>query len=370
MKPLVSDTAMVMAAGLGTRMRPLTDAQPKPMVPVAGKPLIDHALDRLAEAGIARAVVNVHHFAEAVEAHIGRRSLPRVTISDERALLLETGGGMVKAQDLLPDPFFCVNSDNVWVDGPKNAFRELSDAWDPARMDALLLLVAHPGARNFIGKGDFHMDGRGRLTRRRSGRIAPFVFTGIQLVSKRLLRNAPDGPFSTNLLWDRAIEEMRLFGAAFTGQWFEVGNPAAIAPTEAALAGARGNLPRARCGGVSEDASSRATHDKRTPSLLDCRPPRIRRRARGGPGAALFRARARPGPVDPAASEQARGAHPDRGLHPALGHGVADAADGGDWRSRSRRDARSFARSARRGRGYPAGGRPDLSLAARCRPGR
>jgi len=238
MKPLASDTAMVMAAGLGTRMRPLTERLPKPMVPVAGKPLIDHALDRLAEAGIARAVVNVHHFPEAVEAHLADRTLPTVTISDERALLLETGGGMVRAQDLLPDPFFCVNSDNVWLDGPKDAFHELSDAWDPARMDALLLLVAHTGARNFAGKGDFHMGGNGRLTRRRSGRIAPFVFTGIQLVAKRLLRDAPQGPFSTNLLWDRAIEERRLFGTAFTGQWFEVGNPAAIAPTEAALAGA------------------------------------------------------------------------------------------------------------------------------------
>jgi len=238
MKPLVSDSAMVMAAGLGTRMRPLTDTLPKPMVHVAGKPLIDHALDRLAEAGVARAVVNVHHFPEAVEAHLEHRTLPRVTISDERAVLLETGGGMVKAQGLLPDPFFCVNSDNVWLDGPKDAFRELSDAWDIARMDALLLLVAHTGARNFAGKGDFHMDGHGRLTRRRSGRIAPFVFTGIQLVSKRLLRDAPEGPFSTNLLWDRAIEEGRLYGTAFTGQWFEVGHPGAIAPTEAALAGA------------------------------------------------------------------------------------------------------------------------------------
>lgn len=238
MKPLVSDSAMVMAAGLGTRMRPLTETLPKPMVRVAGKPLIDHALDRLAEAGIARAVVNVHHFPEAVEAHVRERTVPSVTVSDERALLLETGGGMVKAQDLLPDPFFVVNSDNVWLDGPKDAFRELSDAWDPARMDALLLLVAHTGARNFAGKGDFHMDGRGRLSRRRSGRIAPFVYTGIQLVSKRLLRDAPEGPFSTNVLWDRAIEEGRLYGAAFTGQWFEVGNPGAIAPTEAALAGA------------------------------------------------------------------------------------------------------------------------------------
>ena len=237
MKPLVSDAAMVMAAGLGRRMLPLTEALPKPMVPVAGKPLIDHALDRLAEAGIARAVVNVHYLPEAVEAHLAQRSAPAVTISDERALLLETGGGLVKAQRLLPDPFFCVNSDNVWLDGPKNAFRELSDVWNPRWMDALLLLSRHTSACNFRGKGDFHMDGNGRLSRRRSGRIAPFIFTGIQLVSKRLLRDAPEGPFSTNLLWDRAIEEGRLFGVVFTGQWFEVGSPEAIRPTEAALAG-------------------------------------------------------------------------------------------------------------------------------------
>ena len=238
MSELASDTAMVLAAGLGKRMRPLTASQPKPLVRVAGKPLIDHALDRLAEAGVAKAVVNVHYLADALEAHVTARPVPVVTVSDERETLLETGGGLVKAQGLLPDPFFCVNSDNVWIDGPKDAFRELSDVWDPARMDALLLLVAHTGARNFAGKGDFHMDGRGRLSRRRSGRIAPFVFTGIQLVAKRLLRDAPQGPFSTNVLWDRAIGEGRLYGAAFTGQWFEVGNPEAIAPTEAALAGA------------------------------------------------------------------------------------------------------------------------------------
>ena len=235
MSGLASDTAMVLAAGLGTRMRPLTNDRPKPLVEVAGKALIDHALDRLAEAGVARAVVNVHHFGDAVEAHVKRRAAPAVTISDERALLLETGGGMVRAQAMLPDPFFCLNSDNLWLDGPMNAFRDLSDAWDPERMDALLLLVPHSQANNFRGKGDFHMDGRGRLKRRRSGRIAPFIFTGVQLVAKRLLREAPEGPFSTNLLWDRAIEEGRLYGIAFTGQWFEVGTPAAIPATEAAL---------------------------------------------------------------------------------------------------------------------------------------
>ena len=237
MNALASDTAMVLAAGLGTRMRPLTNDRPKPLVEVAGKPLIDHALDRLAEAGVARAVVNVHHFGDAVEAHAKARTTPAITISDERAQLLETGGGLVKAQDLLPDPFFCANSDNVWLDGPRNAFLELSEAWDPERMDALLLLASHTQANNFRGKGDFHMDGKGRLTRRRSGRIAPFIFTGVQLIAKRLLRDPPEGPFSTNVLWTRAIEEGRLYGIVFTGQWFEVGDPQAIAPTEAALTG-------------------------------------------------------------------------------------------------------------------------------------
>lgn len=235
MTRLASDTAMVMAAGLGKRMRPLTASQPKPLVRVAGKPLIDHTLDRLAEAGVANAVVNVHYLADALEAHVAERALPKVTISDERAALLETGGGMVKAQRQLPDPFFCLNSDNIWLDGPRSAFHDLSTRWDADEMDALLLLVPHARAINFSGKGDFHMDPRGRLTRRRSGRIAPFIYTGIQLVSHRLLRDAPEGGFSTNILWDRAIEEDRLYGAVFTGLWFEVGTPEAIAPTEEAL---------------------------------------------------------------------------------------------------------------------------------------
>ena len=235
MSELASDTAMVLAAGMGKRMRPLTATQPKPMVRVAGKPLLDHTLDRLADAGIARAVVNVHYLAEHIEAHVKDRTAPEVVISDEREELLETGGGMVKAADLLPDPFFSLNSDNIWLDGPRNAFADLSAVWDAERMDALLLLVPHKGAHNFRGKGDFHMDSAGRLQRRRSGRIAPFIFTGIQLVAKRLMRDAPDGKFSTNILWSRAIEEGRLFGTPFTGQWYEVGTPDAIKPTEAAL---------------------------------------------------------------------------------------------------------------------------------------
>lgn len=237
-RPLASDTAMVMAAGLGKRMRPLTATTPKPLVRVAGKPLIDYSLDQLAAAGIARAVVNVHYLAGALEAHLRTRQLPAIVISDERDVLLETGGGMVKAQrgGLLPDPFFCVNSDNIWLDGPHNAFRELSDAWNPDTMDALLLVVRHQRAWNYVGNGDFHLDPEGRISRRRSGRVAPFIYSGIQLVSHRLLRDAPEGAFSTNLLWSRAIAEGRLFGLVHTGDWFEVGEPGHIAPTEARLA--------------------------------------------------------------------------------------------------------------------------------------
>jgi MurNAc alpha-1-phosphate uridylyltransferase len=232
---LASDTAMVLAAGLGKRMRPLTASQPKPLVRVAGRALIDHALDRLVEAGVARAVVNVHYLADALEAHVTARTAPQVTISDERALLLETGGGMVNAMPQLPDPFFALNADNIWLDGPVGAFAELSRRWDPDRMDALLLVVSHARAANFSGPGDFHMDPLGKLTRRQDGRIAPFIYTGIQLVSHRLLRDAPEGPFSTNILWNRAIEEGRLYGLSFSGLWFEVGTPQAIRPTEEAL---------------------------------------------------------------------------------------------------------------------------------------
>jgi MurNAc alpha-1-phosphate uridylyltransferase len=234
---LVSDTAMVLAAGLGKRMRPLTASQPKPLIRVAGKPLIDHTLDRLASSGITRAVVNVHYLADALEAHLADRAAPLVAISDERGELLETGGGMVKAMDRLPDPFFCTNSDAIWLEGPRPALHDLSAGWDSERMDALLLLVGHNKAANYRGNGDFRVRGDGRLERRQSGRIAPFIFTGVQLVSHRLLRDAPSGPFSTNLLWDRALAAGRLYGLAFTGMWFDVGTPAAIAPTETALKG-------------------------------------------------------------------------------------------------------------------------------------
>ncbi len=236
MSALASDCAMVMAAGLGKRMRPLTASMPKPMVRVAGKPLIDHTLDRLAEAGVSRAVVNVHYLADALEAHMAEREAPKVEISDEREMLLETGGGMIKAQPRLADPFFCLNSDNIWLDGPTNTFADLSARWDPEIMDALLLVVPHSRAMNFNGDGDFHLDSVGRITRRRPGRIAPFIYTGIQIVSHRLLRDAPEGKFGTMQLWERAIGEGRLYGLPFTGLWFEVGTPESVRQTEDALA--------------------------------------------------------------------------------------------------------------------------------------
>jgi len=233
---LASDVAMVLSAGLGTRMRPLTADRPKPLVQVAGKAMIDHCLDKLAEAGVSRAVVNLHYLPDLLIDHLATRSAPAVTISDERDLLLETGGGMVRALPLLKsDPFFALNSDNLWLDGPGTVFSQLSAAWDGAKMDALLLVVPHARASNYTGKGDFHLDPHGRITRRRTGRIAPFIYSGIQLVSHRLLRDAPVWPFGTMTLCQRAIDEGRLYGVTHLGQWFEVGSPQAIAPTEAAL---------------------------------------------------------------------------------------------------------------------------------------
>jgi MurNAc alpha-1-phosphate uridylyltransferase len=231
------ESAMVMAAGIGKRMRPLTATRPKPLVRVAGKALIDHSLDRIEAAGIGHVVVNVHYLADALEAHLAAQKRKfTIAVSDERGQLLETGGGMVKALPLLTgDPILIVNSDNIWTDGPQDSILGLARHWDGDRMDALLLVIRQASATGHGGRGDFHMDGGGRLSRRKPGRVAPFVYTGIQLVSRRLLEGAPDGAFSTNILWDRAIAAGRLYGLSHMGQWFDVGTPAAIAPTEAAL---------------------------------------------------------------------------------------------------------------------------------------
>lgn len=234
----VPDTVMVMAAGLGTRMRPLTECTPKPLIKVAGKPLIDHVLERLAAAGVRRVVVNVHYLPDQIEAYLGTHAHGLdIRISDERDLLLETGGGLVRAAPLIDcDPFLAVNSDNLWIDGPVDTVRLLASHWDDERMDALLLLVPQARAFNHLGQGDFHMSRSGRLRRRQEKRVAPFVFTGVQMLSKRLLRDAPDGSFSTNILWDRAISEGRCFGAVHQGLWFDVGTPGAIARTEDTIA--------------------------------------------------------------------------------------------------------------------------------------
>ena len=233
----VPHTAMVMAAGLGKRMRPLTATKPKPLIEVGGKSLLDHVLEKLRAAGVKKVVVNVHYLADAVEAHLASRAHGlEVAISDERSLLMETGGGMVQAEALIDsDPFLAVNSDNLWVDGPADTLKLLASHWDNEKMDALLLLVPLARAENHKGIGDFHMDRTGRLRRRNKSHVAPFVFTGVQMVSKRLLRDAPKGPFSTNVLWDRAIEDGRCFGAVHQGLWFDVGTPTSIPMTEAAL---------------------------------------------------------------------------------------------------------------------------------------
>lgn len=230
---------MVMAAGLGKRMRPLTATRPKPLIEVAGKPLIDHAFDRLRSAGVKRAVVNVHYLADALEAHVTHRVKDiEVVVSDERKQLMETGGGLVQARDLLGDaPFVCVNSDNLWIDGPIDAIRQLAAAWDDERMDALLLLVPLARAHCHPGNGDFHIDAFGRIVgRRKPGRLAPFVYTGVQILSPRVIRDWPEGAFSTNLFWERAIAAGRAYGVVHQGLWFDVGSPPAIAATEAVLA--------------------------------------------------------------------------------------------------------------------------------------
>ncbi|WP_213981966.1 nucleotidyltransferase family protein [Sphingomonas sp. dw_22] len=236
---VVPETAMVMAAGLGKRMRPLTATRPKPLVDVGGKPLIDHVFDRLRSAGIKRAVVNVHYLADQLEAHLRARVKDiELVISDERKQLMETGGGLVQAQELIGDkPFVCVNSDNLWVDGPSDAIRQLAAQWDDDRMDALLLLVPLARANCHAGQGDFHLDPFGRIVgRRKPGRLAPFVYTGVQILSPRLIRDWPEGPFSTNLFWSRALEAGRLWGLVHQGLWFDIGSPQAIGAAEAELA--------------------------------------------------------------------------------------------------------------------------------------
>lgn len=227
-------SAMVLAAGLGRRMRPLTATRPKPLVEVAGKSLLDRALDTLRAGGVEHVVVNMHYMADRIEAHLAARpSGLKVSLSDERERLLETGGGIARALPLIQaDPFLAINADNIWVDGPIGAARLLAERWNPAEMDALLLMIPQARANCHSGPGDFHMDATGRLSRRRPGRIAPFVFTGLQMLSKRLFEGVEVEPFSMNRLWDKAAAEGRLYGVVHQGLWFDVGTAAAVKQTE------------------------------------------------------------------------------------------------------------------------------------------
>ena len=236
MKP---NRAIVLAAGLGTRMRPYNGHVPKPLVQIGGKSLIDYSLDRLADAGVERVVVNVHHLADAVERHLASRKRPHIVISDERAELLGTGGGIAKALPQLGDaPFFLVNSDTVWLDGVKPNFARLADAFDPATMDALLLLAPTAESIGYGGRGDFAMLPDGRLRRRGEREVVPFVYAGAAILSPALFAGAPAGAFPLTPLFDRAGAKDRLFGLRLEGLWMHVGTPEAVAAAEAALAAA------------------------------------------------------------------------------------------------------------------------------------
>lgn len=231
------DTAMVLAAGLGTRMRPLTDDRPKALVEVGGKALIDHVLDRLAAAGVGRAVVNVHYFADRLEAHLRPRTAPAVVISDEREQLLETGGGLKKARPLLGEaPVLVANIDSVWTEPSVPAVERLAAAWDPGVMDALLLVVPLARASGFEGAGDFFLHDDARLSFRDQADAAPYAFMGLHLTKPELVDAEPEGPFSLTRVWRRLAADGRLHGLAFDGFWMHVGDPAARDAAEARLA--------------------------------------------------------------------------------------------------------------------------------------
>lgn len=236
--------AMVLAAGLGLRMRPLTQNVPKPLLEVGGATMLDHALDRLDDAGVTDVVVNTHWLPEKIEAHLERRATPLITISREDDLL-ETGGGIAKALPLLGTaPFYAANADIVWRDGPIPALRRLAAAWVDDEMDALLLLTSAVRATGYDGDGDFMMDPVGLLERRPERVVAPFVFTGVQILHPRLFADAPDGAFSMNVLYDRALEAGRLFGIAHDGDWYHVGTPPAIAEADAEILEREGSRVR------------------------------------------------------------------------------------------------------------------------------
>jgi N-acetyl-alpha-D-muramate 1-phosphate uridylyltransferase len=225
--------AMVMGAGRGTRMAPMTDDKPKPLVPFMGRPLIDHVLARLNAAGVEEVIVNVHAHADLLEAHLKKITAPKITISDERAELLDTGGGVKKARPLLgDDPIFTFNSDSVWIEGRRPTLTRMMEMWDPERMDALLMIASATNTIGEVRRGDFTMEPDASLVRRQEQTVAPFMYAGVQIINPALFDEGPDGPFSTNLMWDNAMERGRLFGLRMEATWMHVGTPEDLADAE------------------------------------------------------------------------------------------------------------------------------------------
>lgn len=234
--PVAPTTAMILAAGLGLRMRPLTDKMPKPLVQVAGQPLLDHVLDKLADAGVQQAIVNVHYLPDQIIDHVADRARPAVTISDERDVVLGTGGAVVKALPLLGvAPFFHLNADTMWVDGVRPNLARLAEAFDPARMDILLLMAPTASSIGYSGSGDYAMAADGALKRRKENQVVPFVYAGVAIMTPALFGDVPQGEFSLTKIFDRANEQDRLFGLRMDGLWMHVGTPDAIAAAEDAL---------------------------------------------------------------------------------------------------------------------------------------
>ena len=236
------NSAMVLCAGLGTRMAaPAKNALPKPLVQLQGKALVDHVLDRLAATGIERAVVNVHYKADLIEKHLRARTAPRIEISDERAALLDTGGGVRKALPRLgADAFVVHNADSVWIEGVGSNLARLSAAWDGTAMDCLLLLALSSTSHGYQGRGDFALESDGRIRRKRvEQEIVPFAFTGVSIAHPRLLDDTPEGAFSLNRVWSRAIAAGRAHGVRMDGVWMHVGTPAALSEAEQCLSGAQ-----------------------------------------------------------------------------------------------------------------------------------
>jgi MurNAc alpha-1-phosphate uridylyltransferase len=233
--PVKPTKAMVLAAGLGLRMRPLTEKMPKPLVSVAGQPLLDHVLDKLGQAAVTEAVVNVHYLPDQIIDHVAARKRPRVIISDERDQVLGTGGGVVKALPLLGDaPFFHVNSDTLWIDGVRSNLEQLAENFDPTRMDILLLMAPTASSIGYSGRGDYSMLPDGTLHARRENQVVPFVYAGAAIISPSIFTEAPKGEFSLTKMFDRAEERGRLFGLRLDGLWMHVGTPDAVHAAEEA----------------------------------------------------------------------------------------------------------------------------------------